>query len=138
LAREDIHKDGEKTQFSKESQPTPEAKSEGWKKRRTLKELADALLNLKGIEKAKETAIAVGMDLSDDEFTLEIVMTLRQIEKALKKGDTPAYNAAMDRMVGKPLASIEVDNTHKFDPDQMKSWLDKFSSKVQPDKIDDL
>ena len=35
-------------------------------------------------------------------------MTLKQIEKALEVGDTKAYNAAMDRMQGKPKQSLDV------------------------------
>ena len=110
MARKDIHKDAAKagTNFSTENQPSPEAKSEGWKRRRTLTELAEALLNNQGIKKAKVTAIECGIDLKDDEFTLEVVMTLRQIELAIKKGNTQAYNAAMDRMKGKPMQSVEL------------------------------
>ncbi len=133
------NKDGEKTQFGKDNQPSPEAKSDGWRRRRTLQELADALLNTSGINKAKQTAIECGMDLQDDEFTLEVVMTLRQIEKAIKKGDTQAYSAAMDRMKGKPLQKNENENKHSFeDKDAITSWLDKFSSKINPDQVEKL
>ena len=110
MPRKDIHKDAKKagTFYSKENQPDPSAKSEGWRKRRELKELADMLLNGERLEVAKQQAAQVGINLEDDEYTLEIVMTLRQVEKALKKGDTRAYIAAMDRMRGKAPANLDI------------------------------
>ena len=99
---------GEETQFTKENQPTSEAKSAGRKRVRDLKQLAAMLLNGEGVDRAKLTAKQVGINLEDDEYTLEIVMTLRQVEKALKKGDTRAYNAAMDRMRGKAPANLDI------------------------------
>ena len=95
-------------QFSKENQPSGEAKSKGWKKKRELKDLANALITGDAKKNAAATAQLVGIDLSDQEYTIEVIMTLKQIEKALEVGDTKAYNAAMDRMQGKPKQSLDV------------------------------
>ena len=94
--------------FSKDYQPSPEAKKEGMRRKRNLKELADAILSGKGLKDAKLIAKAVGIDLSDKEFTLEVIMTLKQVEKALIDGDTRAYSAAMDRLKGKPEQSVDM------------------------------
>lgn len=90
---------GVATQFSKDKQPSPKAKSRGKKKAMLLKDLANMVVNGEAKEKALKTARAVGLDF--EQITIQIAMTLRQIEKALAKGDTQAYNAAMDRLVGK-------------------------------------
>lgn len=125
--------------FTSENQPDPELLKAAHKRKRDLKDLADALLNNDGISKAKETAKNCGIDLHDDEFTLEVVMTLGQIQRAITKGDTQAYNAAMDRMKGKPLQKNENENKHSFeDKDAITSWLDKFSSKINPDQVEKL
>lgn len=94
--------------FDKNGQPSPEAKSNGHKKKRALKDLAEALVTGEGLEKAKATAKKVGLNFDDNDVNLEIAMTLRQIEKALAKGDTSAYNAAMDRLRGKAKQQVDV------------------------------
>lgn len=88
--------------FSKDNQPTPEAKSKGKKKKRDLADLANALVNGERLEKCKAIAKQVGIDLENNEYTLQVAMTLTQIAKAIDEGDTRAFNAAMDRLLGKP------------------------------------
>ena len=102
--RKDIVNDAVK--FSKDNQPSPKAKSEGHKRKKALKDLADALISGDRLEKCKLIANKVGIDLKDGEYTLDIAMTLRQIEKAFDEGDTRAYQAAMDRLLGKPPQQI--------------------------------
>jgi cell division protein YceG involved in septum cleavage len=92
--------------FSKDNQPSAQAKSEGHKRKKALKDLADALISGERLEKCKVIAKKVGIDLNDGEYTLDIAMTLRQIEKAFDEGDTRAYQAAMDRLLGKPPQQI--------------------------------
>jgi len=89
------------TPFNKDNQPTPEAKSNGHKKKRALKELANALISGVGLEKAITTASSVGLEISED-IDVKTVLTLKQIEKAMNEGDTRAYEAAMNRMLGRP------------------------------------
>ena len=92
--------------FSKDNQPSPKSKSEGHKRKKALKDLADALISGDRLQKCKVIANKVGIDLKDGEYTLDIAMTLRQIEKAFDEGDTRAYQAAMDRLLGKPPQQI--------------------------------
>ncbi len=97
--------------FSKDNQPSSEAKSEGHKRKKALKDLADALISGERLDKCKVIADQVGIDLNDNEFTLDIAMTLKQIEKAFDEGDTRAYQAAMDRLLGKPPQQINQVNS---------------------------
>ena len=75
--RKDIVKDS--VPSSKDNQPSPKAKSEGHKRKKALKDLADALISGDRLEKCKVIANKVGIDLKDGEYTLDIAMTLRQI-----------------------------------------------------------
>jgi len=97
--------------FTSENQPTSEAKSKGKLRKRYLKDLATALITGDRLEKLKGTAKKVGLDFTDKEYTLDIAMTLKQIEKALDDGDTKAFNAAMDRLLGKPNQTVETTIT---------------------------
>lgn len=108
MAKEHLKKGNKATQFTSENQPSPEAKSLGRRKKRTLKELAEIVVEGKGLEKAKQIAKRLGIPLEDDEFTAELIMTLRLIEKAINLGDVSAYSAVMDRMKGKPKQSVDV------------------------------
>lgn len=112
--RKDIVKDS--TPFTSENQPSGKAKSEGKRKKRLLKDLAQALVSGDRLEKCKSIAEKVGLDLSDDEFSLEVAMTLKQIEKAIDAGDTQAFNAAMDRLVGKPQQKIDLSTREEKPP----------------------
>lgn len=116
--RKDIVKDS--TPFTSENQPSGKAKSEGKRKKRLLKDLAQALVSGERLDKCKAIAYKVGLDLSDDEYTLDIAMTLKQIEKAIDDGDTRAYQAAMDRLIGKPDQRTENTNTHKLEEVKFK------------------
>ena len=102
--RKDIVNDS--VPFSKDNQPSSKQKSEGHKRKKALRDLADALISGERLEKCKVIAKKVGIDLKDGEYTLDIAMTLRQIEKAFDEGDTRAYQAAMDRLLGKPPQQI--------------------------------
>ena len=121
--RQDIVKDS--VPFSKENQPSPKLKSEGHKRKRALKDLADALIMGERLDKCKVIAEKVGIDLKDSEYTLDIAMTLKQIEKAFDEGDTKAYLAAMDRLLGKPTQMIETNVSVKAPPIFDKNGLRK-------------
>lgn len=121
--RKDIVKDS--VPFSKENQPSPKLKSEGHKRKRALKDLADALIIGERLDKCKVIAEKVGIDLKDSEYTLDIAMTLKQIEKAFDEGDTKAYLAAMDRLLGKPTQMVETSVSVKAPPIFDKNGLRK-------------
>lgn len=121
--RKDIVKDS--VPFSKENQPSPKLKSEGHKRKRALKDLADALIMGQRLDKCKLIAEKVGIDLKDSEYTLDIAMTLKQIEKAFDEGDTKAYLAAMDRLLGKPTQMVETSVSVKAPPIFDKNGLRK-------------
>lgn len=90
--------------FSKKNQPTPEAKSAGWKKRRILKDLLElttgATFNNSTTDYRALTAKYFG--IPETEVTVRMVMDFRQVEKAILSGDTAAYVAVNDRAYGKP------------------------------------
>lgn len=102
--------------FSKDNQPSSESKRQGKKRKRLLKDLAQALVTGDRLEKCKAIAEKVGLDLTDDEYTLELGMTLKQIERAYDEGDTRAYQAAMDRMLGKPKQYVETSEVKQPTP----------------------
>lgn len=99
--------------FNSTNQPSGEAKSKGKQKKRLLKDLANALVSGERLNKCKAIAEKVGLDLITEEYTLEVAMTLKQIELALDDGDTKAFNSAMDRLIGKPTQKIEQKTINK-------------------------
>ena len=95
--------------YSKENQPTPEAKAAGHIKRIILKDIAKQLTTGTYKQALIELAKVLGVDA--DAIDLETAMHLKQMEKALVNGDTFAYNALMDRMKGKPVQAIQLEET---------------------------
>jgi len=93
------------TQFSKDSQPTGKAKSEGKKKAKLIKDIAKQIV--KGGVKDALKPLAEYLGLEVDEINLETVMHLKQMEKAINDGDTNAYNAVMNRIAGKAKEFID-------------------------------
>src|ERR1700722_6551384 len=92
-----------KTTFDK-VQPTPEQKSAGWAKKKTLKELLN--LCLKGNDEASKEVrklLSSFLGLSEAELislSLEEAMDLKQIQKAINKGDTLAWRAIKEQVYG--------------------------------------
>ena len=111
--KENLNKGNTETQFTSDNQPSPEAKKKGWQKKRLLKDLADILLQGDKLNEFKKLAKDLGIDLTDDEMTLEVAMSLKQAEKAIEKGDTSAYNSVMDRLKGRPMQEIDHKNNGK-------------------------
>lgn len=95
--------------FSKENQPSPEAKSKGWDRKRVGKELAAQILSLK-FKGANNSPllknIASYFGVKEKDITVEMMMMFRQAEKAISKSDTFAFNAFMDRAHGKAKMDI--------------------------------
>ena len=92
--------------FSSENQPPPEAKKKGWAKKRLLKEIAESVVGGEMKDIGIKLAQTFGLDVKD--IDLATLADLRQLEKAVKKGDTRAYNAVMDRLRGRPQQRVEV------------------------------
>lgn len=95
--------------FTKDNQPSSEAKKAGWQKRKILKQLLElstgATFNNSTTDYRQLAANYFGIE--PEEVTVETVMTFRQIEKAIMKADTPAFIAVMDRAHGKPKGEQE-------------------------------
>lgn len=107
MAKEDLKKGNPKTQFSRENQPSSKAKSEGRKKKYLLKDISKQLLAGDSKSAMEDLARYLGVDV--EQIDVETAMHLKQMEKALKDGDTKAYNAVMDRIKGKPVQAIVMD-----------------------------
>lgn len=100
--------------FTKDYQPAPKAKSEGWKKRRFSRDLIKEMLNgkFKFTDKSqvkKNLIQSFGEEVVD--LTIGELMTLRQMHKAISEGDHNAYKTLVDQALGNP--KQEVNNSGK-------------------------
>lgn len=108
MSKEDNLKKGNpETQFSSENQPSAESKSKGWKKKRATKEIMESFLTNKAQESERELAEFFGFDT--DEIDNRTLADLKQVQKAINDGDTKAYMAVMDRLYGKPIQAIQME-----------------------------
>ena len=131
--KENLNKGNTETQFTSDNQPSPEAKKKGWQKKRLLKDLADILLQGDKLNEFKKLAKDLGIDLTDEEMTLEVAMSLKQAEKAIQKGDTSAYNSVMDRLKGRPQQAIDHTSkgekiSHQLTPQEIKALNDELEN----------
>lgn len=109
MAKTDGLKKGNKaTQFTSDRQPSPEAKKAGRIKKTLLKQIAKQIVSGTYKESLEDLAELLGVD--PEAIDLETAMHLKQMEKALTKGDTYAYNALMDRLKGKPVQAIQMED----------------------------
>jgi hypothetical protein len=100
-----INEDNKSTRFSSTNQPTKAAKVEGRRKATLIKDIAKQIVK-GGVKNAlKPLAEYLGLDV--DEINLETVMHLKQMEKAIKEGDTASYNSVMNRIAGKVTEQID-------------------------------
>lgn len=106
MSKEYLKKGNPKTQFTSENQPSNEAKKEGRRKSLLLKDIARQMVSGDSKEALKDLALYLGVEI--ERIDLETAMHLRQMEKAVKEGDTRAYNAVMDRIKGKPIQAIDL------------------------------
>lgn len=90
--------------FTSEYQPDPQNKSIGLKKRFALRDLlrmsTGAIKTKSGEDLREKIALAFGVEIED--VTHEMLMDFKQIEIAVKKGDTAAYKAVKEFTYGKP------------------------------------
>ena len=95
------------SRFSKDNQPIGEVKSDGKRKKSLLKDIASQLVS--GASKDALLSLANYLGVEIDALDIETAMHIKQMEKALVEGDTRAYNAVMDRIKGRPIQAITID-----------------------------
>lgn len=102
--------------FSKENQPTPQQKREGWAKRKRGAELVKHILEQKFVgakDGLLKKEIAQYFGCPESEITNEMAMTFRQVQKSLSKVDTQAYNSVMNRGYGMPKQQTDITSDGK-------------------------
>jgi hypothetical protein len=103
--------------FSKENQPSIEAKKEGWAKKKKAFELVQAVLDLSFKGKKGSAIKKMASDyfgISEEDITMEVMLVFRQVEKAIQKSDTKAFTAIMDRAFGKPKERVDLNTGETF------------------------
>jgi hypothetical protein len=95
--------------FTSENQPTGQAKSAGKQKKKFTREVLKEMLNMpykfaedSGLK--KQLIAAFGKDVLD--LPIGEIMSLMQMQKAVLKGDTAAYNSVIDQALGRPAQAI--------------------------------
>ena len=100
--------------FTSENQPSGAAKSQGKLRKKRGVELIRSILDLQGKENLKERELAAEyFALAENEISIEVLMILVQIRKAIQKGDGQAFTYLMDRLYGKPCQSAQVQLSEK-------------------------
>jgi len=108
------------------------ASGEARRKKKTIKEAIKAMLEADCPEHLKKKLEgAVGADVTS---ILEAI-TARQIEKAIKKGDTASFNSLLDRAEGKPVQRNETENKDVavFTSDEDEQILNEYGKAIQSD-----
>ncbi len=137
--KEDIIRDGEKTQFGKGQDPTKGGRPK--KIYSVLKEMGyskddvrTAMLELAWYDKS-----GIKKLIADDKKPAIVLVIARAFERAMAKGDYSAVKEIIDQVIGKPLQKSENDNKHTFgDKKEIESWLDKFSTKIKPEDVEEI
>ena len=83
-------------QFTKDYQPTPEAKSNGWKKAMSLKAIAKMLGEGRPAEKVVEEYKKIFPDIDEKQITHDMVIIAGQYHKAEIDRDTTATRFIAD------------------------------------------
>lgn len=94
------------TQFSSTNQPDPKLISKGHKRGQLIKKIASQIV--KGGVREDLIPLAEYLGVDPDKIDLETLLHLTQMHKAIKEGDTSAYNAIMNRILGKPTEFVEI------------------------------
>lgn len=112
-------------------------KAKNERKRKTLKELAQAIIGSKyPEEKISELREAAPyLDLEDDDITVGAAMLLCQIDKAIKEKDTKAFEIVRDTAGEKPVDKVETTAAIGVGQDMDK--IKKMRSMLRGDKEND-
>ncbi len=94
--------------FAKDRQPSPEAKKNGWKKKKFTRDTIRAMLELPATipEKMREELVEIYGEEVVASITNGQLMTLKQMHKAIKNGDTAAFTAVIDQGIGRPVQGV--------------------------------
>lgn len=112
-------------------------KAKNERKRKTLKELAQAIIGSKYPEEkiAELREAAPYLDLEDDDITVGAAMLLCQIDKAIKEKDTKAFEIVRDTAGEKPVDKVETTAAIGVGQDMDK--IKKMRSMLRGDKKSD-
>jgi hypothetical protein len=90
--------------FTKDKQPTPEAKSAGWTRRMGLKEMMSVVPNPKADRKvsAMMNKVAKYFEIPLTEVTVRMMMDYRMQLEAAHNGNVQAYRVVTERVEGRP------------------------------------
>lgn len=112
-------------------------KAKNERKRKTLKELAQAIIGSKYPEEkiAELREAAPYLDLEDDDITVGAAMLLCQIDKAIKEKDTKAFEIVRDTAGEKPVDKVETTAAIGVGQDMDK--IKKMRSMLRGDKEND-
>lgn len=89
------------TQFSSENQPSPEAKSKGWDRRRAKQEIMDMITDLRGLSMQELEDLKTDIKNNPDKHT---VLEAKMVQYLSKEKFTIDF---LDRNVGKATQQIE-------------------------------
>ena len=93
--------------YSQEYQPTPQAKSNGWKKAKTMRELAQLFGAGVPSEKIVEAYIKVYPEIKKEEISNDLLVIAGQYHKAQTEKDTNAARYITD-LKGETKSGVEV------------------------------
>ena len=96
--------------FTSDQSHLTEAKKKAWAKKKLLKDLLGIVTSGK-LGNSTQDYRKLASDffgIKEDKVDVKMIMDFRQIEKAILKGDTLAYQAVMDRAYGKPKQVSEI------------------------------
>lgn len=115
-----LHTEPEKKgqhRFSSEHQPDRQKRAAGQHKRKVQKDVLRMVMQMKfaGAADSKlKKSIALYFGIDPRRLTVELMMHMRQAEKAIQKADTYAYNSVMDRLYGKPKQNLGLGSDPDF------------------------
>ena len=110
-------KNGQSTQFSSDNQPSGEAKSQGWQRKRLAREFMDRVFEMQEMSIKQFESMEAKMEKSKTKYTMRDLMAKNYIRKMVNSDKL--LLDWLDRHIGKP---------PKFD--EQEEAQDKFPRKV--------